>query len=456
MSQKQKLTKQDLKIIGLSSLGGTLEFYDFIIVFFLVDVISSLFFPPHLSPFWATLNTYGTFAASYLARPLGGIIMAHFGDKFGRKNMFMLSILLMVIPTFALAFIPTFESIGYAAPIFLLLVRVCQGIAIGGELPGAWVFVYEHADSKHRNTYIGFLTASVVGGIFCGSIVALCLNLYFPPEVIKEWAWRLPFALGGVFGIISIYLRKFLHETPVFKRMSEEKQIENFPLKEVLKNARSSVILSMLITFVLTGCILVFILLMPTKFIGDVMGISKVNMTYIQIVGISLISFACALTGVLSDKFSAYKVCVIFTLLFMICSFLFFRELYFVPSHDLTWLLVFYFLTCFFGGIMNFCPIFMNMLFNDRIRFSGVSFSYNIAYAIAGYITPPLAFVLHSAAKSLSASSSSLASGSGAVPSGASSAIESSFLLTHGLSLYMLFLGILSLYVCYAMSKRGI
>lgn len=111
---------------------------------------------------------------------------------------------------------------------------------------------------------------------------------------------------------------------------------------------------------------------------------------------------------------------------------------------------------------MNFCPIFMNMLFNDRIRFSGVSFSYNIAYAIAGYITPPLAFVLHSAAKSLSASASSLASGSGAVSSsgaissGASSAIESSFLLTHGLSLYMLFLGILSLYVCYAMSKRGI
>ena len=139
------LSRGELKTLGLSSLGGILEFYDFIIVFFFAKIISQHFFPAGIGEFWAMLNTYGTFAAGYLARPLGGVVMAHFGDKFGRKNMFMLSIALMVIPTFSLAVIPTYETIGYAAPLFLILVRICQGIAIGGELPGAWVFIHEHA-----------------------------------------------------------------------------------------------------------------------------------------------------------------------------------------------------------------------------------------------------------------------------------------------------------------------
>lgn len=101
-------------------------------------------------------NTYGIFAAGYLARPLGGIVMAHFGDKFGRKKMFMLSILLMVIPTFLLAFIPTYESIRYLCIVFLVFVRICQGIAIGGELPGAWVFVFEHAPKGQNVLILGF------------------------------------------------------------------------------------------------------------------------------------------------------------------------------------------------------------------------------------------------------------------------------------------------------------
>ena len=148
MSNKT-LKKKEFKILALSSLGGTLEFYDFIIFVFFASIISQHFFPPSLDETWKMINTYGIFAAGYLARPLGGIVMAHFGDKRGRKKMFILSILLMVIPTFALGLMPTFESIGYAAPIMLVCIRILQGIAIGGELPGAWVFVCEHSDKKH-------------------------------------------------------------------------------------------------------------------------------------------------------------------------------------------------------------------------------------------------------------------------------------------------------------------
>ena len=214
---KMQLKKSEVKILGLSSLGGMLEFYDFIIFVFFTNVISSLFFPSTLSPFWAAMNTYGAFAAGYFARPLGGIIMAHFGDKSGRKKMFMLSILLMVIPTFVLGLMPTFESIGYVAPIVLLIVRILQGIAIGGELPGAWVFVYEHSNQHSLGFHLGIFTSAVVSGILLGSIVTLAVNMSFTQEEIKEYAWRIPFVLGGIFGIISLFLRKFLNETPVFQ-----------------------------------------------------------------------------------------------------------------------------------------------------------------------------------------------------------------------------------------------
>lgn len=357
------LSRGELKTLGLSSLGGILEFYDFIIVFFFAKIISQHFFPAGIGEFWAMLNTYGTFAAGYLARPLGGVVMAHFGDKFGRKNMFMLSIALMVIPTFSLAVIPTYETIGYAAPLFLILVRICQGIAIGGELPGAWVFIHEHAPAGHKNAFVGFLTGCVTGGILLGSFVALLMNFIYTPAELSDWAWRVPFVIGGVFGLISIYLRRFLQETPVFKKMRESKALAKFPLEEVVKTSRFGIWISMFITWVLTGCIVVFILLMP-GFVGGVLGFSPFETTYFQMGGLVCIVSSCWLTGRLADKHNPSTLCILFS-----------------------------------AGIMNFCPIFMCDVFPARIRFSGISFAYNIAYALSGAFTPQLSFALHAYAK---------------------------------------------------------
>jgi len=392
----RSLGKKDFKILSLSSLGGTLEFYDFIIFVFFAQYISQNFFPTHLSDFWKMFNTYGIFAAGYLARPLGGIVMAHFGDKFGRKNMFMLSILLMVIPTFALAFVPGFESIGYTCIILLVLVRIFQGIAIGGELPGAWVFTYEHAPTNKKRTYLGILTASVVGGILLGSIVFLLMNKFFSQAELFEWAWRVPFFLGGIFGIISIYLRKFLSETPIFEQMKKEQALEKFPLKEVLKRAKKSVLVSMLITWVLTACIVVLILILPS-YLAGILGIDKSTQSYLQMAAIIAISSGCVMSGILSDKIGVFKACILFAVLFGFFSFLCFNALY---TKDAVFENVakLYLLTCFFAGIMNFCPIIMSEIFEAKIKFSGLSFAYNIAYAIAGGITPQLAFFLHTKA----------------------------------------------------------
>lgn len=391
------LSRGELKTLGLSSLGGILEFYDFIIVFFFAKIISQHFFPAGIGEFWAMLNTYGTFAAGYLARPLGGVVMAHFGDKFSRKNMFMLSIALMVIPTFSLAVIPTYETIGYAAPLFLILVRICQGIAIGGELPGAWVFIHEHAPAGHKNAFVGFLTGCVTGGILLGSFVALLMNFIYTPAELSDWAWRVPFVIGGVFGLISIYLRRFLQETPVFKKMRESKALAKFPLEEVVKTSRFGIWISMFITWVLTGCIVVFILLMP-GFVGGVLGFSPFETTYFQMGGLVCIVSSCWLTGRLADKHNPSTLCILFSAGFAVSSVAFFSLLY-TAAPVVSEVVLAYFATCFFAGIMNFCPIFMCDVFPARIRFSGISFAYNIAYALSGAFTPQLSFALHAYAK---------------------------------------------------------
>lgn len=168
------LNRQDYKTLGLSSLGGTLEFYDFVIFVFYAKIISQLFFPSG-NQFLALMATLGLFAAGYLARPLGGIIMAHYGDKIGRKRMFSLSIFMMALPTLVIGSLPTYATIGIAAPLLLLLMRIMQGAAIGGEMPGAWVFIAEHMPKQRYGLAIGTLTSGITGGILLGSIIAITI-----------------------------------------------------------------------------------------------------------------------------------------------------------------------------------------------------------------------------------------------------------------------------------------
>ncbi|AJC85604.1 metabolite/H+ symporter, major facilitator superfamily [Campylobacter sp. RM16704] len=390
------LRKNNLKTLFLSSLGGTLEFYDFIIFVFFASYISRNFFPSDLSDFWKLLNTYGAFAAGYLARPLGGIVMAHFGDKFGRKKMFMLSILLMVIPTFSLAIVPTFEDIGYFAPVILILVRIAQGIAIGGELPGAWVFIKEHAPQGKDGLYISAINASMAFGILLGCIIALMINYYFSQEEIYEYAWRIPFAIGAIFGIVSVYLRKFLEETPVFKLMQETNNLEKFPLRTFFKekDVLFNTISSMFLTWMLTACVVILILLMP-NFIPEVLTLNKTDAIYIQMMAIIILSCGTLMAGLWVDKFGFLPTAFIFSIGFSISCFFYF---YFFYEEILHLSIYFYFISSFFGGINALAPILMCKIFKPNIRFSGISFSYNIAYAIAGGFTPQLVFALHSLA----------------------------------------------------------
>lgn len=396
MQGRTTLKKDEIKTLGLSSLGGILEFYDFIIFVFFVQYISAHFFPKDLGVFWKDLNVYGSFAAGYLARPIGGIIMGHFGDRLGRKKMFMLSILLMVIPTLSLGLVPTYESIGILAPIFLLIVRILQGIAIGGELPGAWVFVREHAPREHRGVYLAILTASVVGGIFLGALVALILGFIFSEKAMFEWGWRIPFLIGGGFGLISIFLRRFLNETPVFQKMQRDEVLEKFPLKKVFQTSKSGILLSMFSTWVLSGCIIVVVLFLP-NYMQDILALGNTERSLVQMIGVLCLILGCGIAGVSADRLGISKSYKIWAVYLGVFAMIFFHSLYQLQSHLGS--ILSYFVLCNSVGIMVFTPIVMCEVFESKFKFSGISFSYNIAYALVGGITPQLAFVLHTLGK---------------------------------------------------------
>jgi MFS family permease len=264
-SSARSLNAQDFRTLGLSALGGALEFYDFIIFVFFATVIGQLFFPPEMPEWLVLIQTFGIFAAGYLVRPLGGIILAHYGDRYGRKKVFAFSILLMALSTLGMALMPTYATIGVAAPLLLILLRMLQGAAIGGEVPAAWTFVSEHLPARRVGLACGFLTSGLSFGIMLGSLIATAINSIFTPEEVAGYAWRIPFLLGGIFGLVAVYLRRWLEETPVFAEMKKAKALtKELPVKTVLKNYRHGVVISVLLTWVLSAAIVVTTLMTAT------------------------------------------------------------------------------------------------------------------------------------------------------------------------------------------------
>lgn len=380
------LNRQDLRTLTLAALGGALEFYDFIIYVFFAVVIGELFFPTQMPEWLRQLQTFGIFAAGYLARPLGGIIMAHFGDRIGRKRMFTLSIFLMAVPTLLIGLLPTYELIGMAAPMLLLLLRILQGAAIGGEVPGAWVFVAEHVPARRVGLACGTLTAGLTAGILLGSLMATAINRSLTPAEVSDWGWRLAFVLGGIFGIIAMYLRRWLHETPVFAELQARQALEaGLPLKRVLSHHKLAVVLSMLLTWVLSAAIVVVILMAPT-YLQKVHAIAPTMALQANSLAVLCLTLGCVAMGYLVDRLGVGRVLFTGCLLLALCSFGFYHQLAADPA-SLYWR---YGLLGFFVGIVGIVPYVMVNAFPATVRFSGLSFSYNLAYAIFGGLTPML------------------------------------------------------------------
>ena len=383
----RKLNNQDYKTLALSALGGALEFYDFIIFVFFSITISHLFFPQDMPQWLSQVQTFGIFAAGYLIRPFGGIVMAHFGDLFGRKRMFTLSILLMALPTLFIGCLPTYASIGIFAPILLLLMRLCQGLAVGGEVPGAWTFVAEHVPRNKIGLACGILTSGLSLGILLGSLVSTVMNKSLSPAQMVDWGWRIPFIIGGIFGLIAMYLRRWLKETPIFLEIQKRKQQEQsqkLPVVTVLTQYLPQTILSMLLTWVLSAGIMVIMLMTPIL-LQKQFGYSAIEALQGNILAIIGLIISCTFYGMMMDKFALAKVLLIGCIIAAVMIAIFFGSL-----DNAQLLFITYPLAGFSVGIVGSFAYFMVKVFPTSVRYSGVSFSFNMAYAIAGGLTPLL------------------------------------------------------------------
>ncbi|WP_392567133.1 MFS transporter [Utexia brackfieldae] len=359
---------------------------------FLSIFIGHLFFPSDMPVWLSQVQTYGIFAAGYLIRPFGGIVMAHFGDKFGRKKMFTLSLLLMALPTLLIGCLPTYQSAGIIAPLLLLLMRLCQGLAVGGEVPGAWTFVAEHVPHHRVGIACGILTAGLSLGILLGSLVSVMVTRYFSAESMLTIGWRLPFILGGIFGFIAMFLRRWLKETPVFLEMQKQRQHEKdraIPVMVVIAKYLPQTIISMLLTWVLSAGIMVVILMTPNYLQTQFNISSQVALEANALAIIGLI-VGCIVYGGLADKISIGKIISWGCALAVLAIAAFYTSLQYRP--ELLW--VTYILAGFTVGVVGSFAYFMVRCYPASVRYSGVSFSFNVAYAIAGGLTPLLIALL--------------------------------------------------------------
>ncbi len=380
----RSLTRQDFRTLGLSALGGALEFYDFIIFVFFATVIGKLFFPPDMPDWLVMVQTFGIFAAGYLVRPVGGIVMAHFGDRFGRKRVFAFSILLMALSTLGMAAMPTYATIGIAAPILLILMRILQGAAIGGEVPGAWTFVAEHVPFRRVGFACGFLCSGLTLGILLGSFIATIINTVFTPEQVADFAWRIPFFLGGIFGLIAVYLRRWLQETPIFSEMKQSRSlVEELPLKAVLRDHPRGVIISVLLTWILSAGIVVTTLMTAT-FLQKLYGYSAQTSLAATSFGTLFLIVGTASAGAIVDRVGSGRFFVVASIFFGAATFAF----YTYAAVSTTVLFALYAVMGLAVGMVGAVPYVMVRAFPARVRFSGLSFSYNISYAIFGGLTP--------------------------------------------------------------------
>lgn len=225
------------KVIGASSVGTLIEWYDFYIFGSLATVIASQFFPK-TNPTAALLSTLATFAAGFIVRPFGALFFGRLGDLVGRKYTFLLTLILMGGSTFAIGLVPSYETIGFAAPVIVLLLRLLQGLALGGEYGGAATYVAEHAPPGKRGFYTSWIQTTATLGLFVSLGVILLVRHGLDADVgrsiekFNDWGWRIPFLVSIVLVVVSIYIRLKMNESPLFSKLKAEGKVAANPLKE--------------------------------------------------------------------------------------------------------------------------------------------------------------------------------------------------------------------------------
>ena len=383
---------QSIGTIAFAGTVGTIvEWYDFIIYGTAAALVFNKLFFPNVDPRIGTLAALGTFAVGFLARPIGGAIFGHFGDRLGRKSMLMITMVTMGLATAAIGVLPTYAQIGIWAPILLVLLRVIQGIALGGEWGGASLMVLEHAPANRRGLFgslvqVGFPIGLVAASVVFSTVASL------PDADFKSWGWRIPFLISVLLVGIGIFVRARLPETPVFEQIKKRGQIVRTPLLEmILKNPRSFLIAVGLKlsevswVYMLTVFVVVYA---TTK-----LGLSKPLMLNAISLAALLELVTIPLFGHLSDIYgrrALYFAGVAFTIIFAFPLFWLLN----MGSPGIVILTVVIALNL--GHGLMFAPesTYFPELFGANVRYSGASLGFQVSAAIGGGFAPVIAAAL--------------------------------------------------------------
>lgn len=400
MNSSKRSDKEQSTSIGkvalASAVGATIEWYDFFLYGTAAGLVfNRLFFPPG-DPTAGTLAAYATFAAGFVARPVGGLIFGHFGDRVGRKTMLILTLLIMGVATFAIGLLPTYESVGILAPISLLALRVLQGIGLGGEWGGAVLMAVEHAPQGKRGFFGSWPQVGVPFGLLLGTSVFTLLSVLLSDEQFIIWGWRAAFLASGVLVAVGAYIRLEIMESPAFTEVKESQNEAQVPIVELIRTHPKEVILGVGsrfaegVSFNVYG---VFVITYLTSQLDIPRTTSLLCVTVAAVVG-------CVLTpayGALSDRVGRRPVfgtgAALFGL-FALPSFLLFN------TGQLVWIILS--LVVAFGLIEPLMEgtlsSFWAELFDTRVRYSGVSFNYQFSGIFASGLTPLIATELLSLA----------------------------------------------------------
>ncbi len=378
--------RAEWRTIVLSSLGGALEFYDFVIYSTFAQYIGDAFFAPARSPLIGLMLSYSVFALGYVPRLIGGVIFSHFGDKYGRRRVFIVSILMMSTATLALGLLPGYAKWGAGATAAVVALRLIQGFSLGGELPGAITYVVETAP-RRAGFSAGFIFFCVNTGVALASAVGFAVVKFLSPADVAAWGWRIGFLIGGLLGFVSFWLRLSLAETEEYKKLRHTAAKQ--PLLELLRTAPAPMLFA-IAAMVATAAFNGLIFAMPT-FMQRVMHHSYLEGIEAQNIGLLVLSFGLLTAAWASDRIPRRWILGLGSLLLALLCLPFFQA---AASHTVR--LIPLFIGAGLAASLCNGPMagLVADLFPTRIRFSGVAVSFNLAFSLFSGPAPLIATLL--------------------------------------------------------------
>lgn len=386
LDSPRTLSRGGWRIVLLASLGGTLEFYDFVIFgIFAKDIADAMF--PVGSPIVSLMASFAAFATGYLARPIGGIVLSHYGDRYGRRRVFLWSVFVMSGATLGMGLIPDHARWGAAASALMVLLRVVQGFCLGGELPGALTYVVETAPSI-APLVCGVVFACVTMGVAVATGVNLAVRAVLAAPMVPLYGWRIGFIVGGLGGVLTFALRRSLEESPEFARMKALALRQ--PFRELLRTHTRPVLVGCGL-LAATACFTGLYFSHLPAYLAAVLRYDPRQAVLAQTVGVIAHASAILLVGWIGHRVPPLQLLRAGALLILLLAYPFYHAL---ELHAMT-LTVVLVVAGLCGGLINGSfAVLLTDLFPTRIRFSGVALSFNIAFTIFSGMAPLFATTL--------------------------------------------------------------